>query len=204
MATRRPYRGVAPEERDAARRRRLLDAALEHFGTEGWNGTSIEALCRASGVTTRHFYALFGGREELFLALYEELVDALLAGVAAVAAEAPLDADARARATFGAVADAYDADPRVARIVLVEVLSVSRRVEERRRATIQRFAALVEALTAELIEAGALPRRPAGLTSLAIVGATAELLVHHAAGDAAASREAIVDELVRLYLLAFS
>jgi AcrR family transcriptional regulator len=204
-SSRRPYRGATPEERDAARRRRLLDTAREQFGTAGWNGVSITGLCRDAAVTTRHFYALFGGREELFVALYEELVEALLATVAAAAAAAPLEAEARARATFGSIADLYDADPRVARIVLVEVLGVSERVEAHRRAAILRFAEQVEALTSELVEAGALPSRERpGLTALAIVGATAELLVHHAAGEPTASREAIVSELVRLYLLAFS
>jgi AcrR family transcriptional regulator len=203
-ADRRPYRGVSPEERDAARRRALLDVALEQFGTLGFNGTSIEGLCRESGVAARYFYALFGGREALFVALYEELVAGLAQRVATAVAESPPVAEDAARAAFSAIADAYEHDPRVARIVLVEVLSVSPEVERHRRAAIRRFAELIEQLTGQLMEAGALPPRSLRLTSLAVVGAATELLVHHAAGESGASRDEVVDELVRVYLRAFT
>ena len=70
----RRYRGRLPDERRADRRRRLLDAGLELFGTVGYHGTSIERLCAQAGVTARHFYQEFSGREALLAALFGEIV----------------------------------------------------------------------------------------------------------------------------------
>ena len=40
----RPWRGQSPQERRDSRRRRLLDAALDLFGTTGYPATSLTAL----------------------------------------------------------------------------------------------------------------------------------------------------------------
>src|SRR6266536_445680 len=50
QAVERRYRGRLPDERRAERRRRLLGAGLELFGTVGYHGTSIERLCAQAGV----------------------------------------------------------------------------------------------------------------------------------------------------------
>jgi AcrR family transcriptional regulator len=202
---RRRYRGATPEERDAERRRRLLDAALDLFGTNGWNKTSIEALCRTAGVTTRHFYALFNGREELFIALYDERIAWLAERLGEAVAGADRDAASVARAAFGAIHDLYDSDRRVARVMLVEVLGISEQVEAHRRAAIDGFVDQIAGLTQELIDRGELqPVDDLRVTTLAIVGAATELLHSGLGADAdAPSRDAAVDELVRLYLLAF-
>src|SRR5919198_3030469 len=73
-ALERRYRGRLPGERRAERRRRLLDAGLELFGTVGYRGTSIERLCAQAGVTTRHFYQEFPGREALLAAPCGEII----------------------------------------------------------------------------------------------------------------------------------
>lgn len=195
----RAYRGVPAEERSAQRRERLLRAALELFGTRGWNGTSVRALCTEAEVTTRHFYALFADREELFLALYEELTAAVHGAIAAAAAEVPASVDARARAALDAAVRAYAEDPRVARVVLIEVHGISQRVEERRQAKIAEAAELVERLFAGLAAGGRVPP----LRAIALVGGVAEVLVHLAAHRrvvAPPAREEVVEELVALSL----
>ena len=205
MPARRRYRGATPEERDAERRRRLLDAALDLFGTQGWNKTSIEALCRKAGVTTRHFYALFDGREDLFIALYDEKIEWLSRRVGEAAAAADDDPESVARAAFGSLHDIYESDRRMARVLLVEVLGISDRVEAHRRAAIDRFVEQIAVLTGHLVEQGKLKAAAdVRLTALAIVGGAAELIVVGLGANAdAPSREAVVEELVRLYLLAF-
>jgi AcrR family transcriptional regulator len=202
---RRRYRGATPEERDAERRRRLLDAALQLFGTQGWNRTSIEGLCRTAGVTTRHFYALFDGREDLFIALYDDRIAWLSERLGEAFVNAPANPEARMRAAFSRLHDLYEEDPRVARVLLVEVLGISDRVEAHRRAAIERFVDQLTTLTAALAKSGVLKPPPdIRLTALALVGAGAELVVQGLGAEADVSRrDAVVDELVRLYLLAF-
>ena len=47
----------------------MLDAALELFLESGYQGTSMEAIARAAGVTKPVVYACFPGKDELFRAL---------------------------------------------------------------------------------------------------------------------------------------
>ena len=58
MEERRDANAVAP--RRLSPRARLLDAALELFGTAGYEATSIGALCREAKVSTRDFYRHVG------------------------------------------------------------------------------------------------------------------------------------------------
>jgi AcrR family transcriptional regulator len=185
MAERRAYAGRTAQERDEARRRRLLDAALELFGTAGYRATPIEAVLRKAGVSSRHFYAVFpGGREELFVAVYDEAVAFVLGRVEHAAAQ---DTPDGGRRVYEALAAAYEDDPRIGRVVLVEVLGISPAVEAHRRAAIDRF-------TAQAARLAGVPE----LRALALVGATVELLARRLAPDPP-SRAAVVDECVAVH-----
>jgi AcrR family transcriptional regulator len=165
----RSYRGLDAQQRAADRRRRLLDAALELFGTRGHAGTKIQDVCAAAGVTARHFYEAFNGREELLGALYEEVVATHLAEVAAAldGATDPL------RAGLGAALDAWARDERRARIAFVEVVGVSAALEERRAATVEAYAAFV---AGELARVSPHPR-DFSWGGRALVGATIQVFL---------------------------
>ena len=140
----RVYGGRSEDERRAARRARLLAAGLELFGTEGWAGTSIERLCSAAGVATRSFYEEYAGREQLLLAVYDDV----LAGAAQAVLHA-VDRAAGPRARTEAGVAAYvghlTQDPRRARVVNREIRAAGSHpdVLAHRRATILRFTELV-------------------------------------------------------------
>lgn len=77
-------------------RARLLEAALEVFAADGFQGATINDLCAAAGFTRGAFYSNFATTEELFLALWDERADQIIATIAllrdAVEADAvPLD-----------------------------------------------------------------------------------------------------------------
>src|SRR5436305_11601892 len=94
----RPYRRQTAAQRRAARREKLIDAAVEAFGTKGFRATSIEELCATAGISTRNFYEEFSSREELLIALHDELNQrAFDAVVEALADTDPNDLDERAR-----------------------------------------------------------------------------------------------------------
>src|SRR5206468_2848506 len=65
----RPYGGVSAERRVADRRERLLEAALEDFGTRGVAATGVKDICRRAGLTDRYFYESFRDSGELFTAV---------------------------------------------------------------------------------------------------------------------------------------
>jgi AcrR family transcriptional regulator len=54
-------------------RRRLLDVGREHFSRFGLRKTNVAELCRAVGIAKGSFYLFFNSKEELFLAMFEEI-----------------------------------------------------------------------------------------------------------------------------------
>lgn len=61
--------------RGAARRRSILDAALECFTEHGYAATTVGDILRRSGSSTGSLYHLFGSKEELAASLYIETID---------------------------------------------------------------------------------------------------------------------------------
>ena len=171
-ATGRRYRDQSATERRADRRARLFEAAVQAFGTHGYRSTSIEQLCAAARISTRNFYEEFPGREELLIALHDDLnARALEAVVRAIGEVDPDDLEARARAGTLAYFRVMTSDRRWARIALVESVGVSPAAQAHREAAIDRFAELIRFEATRLAEAGILPRRDYRLTSVALVGA---------------------------------
>src|SRR2546428_7621329 len=60
------------EEQKALTRARLLDAATRVFARRGFHAASVEEIAREAGATTGAIYSNFDGKEDLFLALFEE------------------------------------------------------------------------------------------------------------------------------------
>lgn len=143
--TARQYGGQSAEERDRSRLLRLRAAALDLFGTHGYQATSIDRLCSTASVSTRHFYLQFSCKEDLLLDLYGAITaDAYEAVAVSLAASQEDDFRRRLDAAVRAYLRPVLADPRTARIAFVEIVGVSPRVEQQRldfRATI---VALVE------------------------------------------------------------
>lgn len=139
----RRYGGRTPDERRADRRERLLAAALELFGTQGYARTNISAVCSEAGVTARHFYEEFGSREALLIALFEQIVGDTVTAVAEALANVSPDREELTRAGIGAYMHALLDDPRKARVQCIEMVGVNRSIERRRRELLLSYAALM-------------------------------------------------------------
>jgi AcrR family transcriptional regulator len=59
----------------AETRKELLDAAARVFARQGLHGTSVEAVAEDAGFSRGALYSNFKGKEDLFLALYEERIE---------------------------------------------------------------------------------------------------------------------------------
>lgn len=197
----RTYRGMTPAAREADRRRRLLAAGLEAFGTQGYASSTIEGLCASAGVAPRAFYDHFASREDLLAAVYDEVIAAHTATVVAALAGESDALEAHVRAGIGAAVQAWVAHPRRARVALVEVVGVSARMEAHRFAVIRAYADLLTADGERLAAAGLIPRRPGGLTAMALVGAITQVLTDwQQHPEARAPVELVVEELTRLHV----
>lgn len=71
------------QERTQATRRALLDAGRRLFAEHGYGGVGVGEIAQAAGVTTGAIYHQFGSKEGLFVAVYDELVQATWARIQA-------------------------------------------------------------------------------------------------------------------------
>jgi AcrR family transcriptional regulator len=69
-------------ERSEATRGQLVRTARDLFAADGYTPTSLDAVCRKAGVTKGALYHHFGGKRELFEAVYEAEEAALCAALA--------------------------------------------------------------------------------------------------------------------------
>lgn len=85
-----PATSISPRLRGAAAREAILETARECFLSDGYAGTSIEAIARATGVSRPTVYAYFSGKQDIYRAIVASLHEEQLAGMR-VAAAAPGD-----------------------------------------------------------------------------------------------------------------
>jgi AcrR family transcriptional regulator len=137
---RRNFRGVTPEQREAQRRARLVEAGLEAFGTRGFHGVGVRDVCTIAKLTERYFYESFENREALFLAVYQEAARRIRVAVAEAHARAEPSINDLARSGLEATLSSFRDDPRLARILLLEVFAVGSAVGEARFDVSQAFA----------------------------------------------------------------
>jgi AcrR family transcriptional regulator len=84
-----------------ARRRQLLDAAMEVFVARGYHAAAMDEIAERAGVSKPVLYQHFPGKQELYLALLDESVEQLVEAVVA-ALRSTTDNRQRVNATFGA------------------------------------------------------------------------------------------------------
>jgi AcrR family transcriptional regulator len=168
----RRYSGRSVDEWKAARRERLLAAAVELFGTDGYTTTSVERLCTQAKVSTRHFYHEFQNKEAVLLAVHRQ---ALEVAVQSTGEALALTADAPVRDRLNAAVDALlrpvMADHRLARISFVEVVGASPAVEEQRIAFRELLTTSIAQVGASAVARGEIPKRDFRFLGLAFIGA---------------------------------
>jgi AcrR family transcriptional regulator len=192
----RLYRGVEPSERRAQRRERLLDAGLEVFGTEGYAGSSIRSVSAAASLNSRYFYESFSDREDLLYHVYKRIVSEVAAAVVEVTAQAKT-IEEQAYAGLWAAWTILTEDPRKARVLALEVVGVSDRLERFRRENRHAFADIL--LQNSRAITGDLKGLDPVLTARSLMGAVLDLLVDWINGDLDATVEQIVEHFTRLF-----
>lgn len=120
MSTPRIYAGMTAQERDAQRRERLIDAAVELMGTRGAAETTVTAVCRDSGVTSRYFYQHFSDRDALLQAVAERVGALLAEAIVTAIPPTATDPETLTREPIRTLVEMIQRDPRLARILFIE------------------------------------------------------------------------------------
>ncbi|UJW29550.1 TetR/AcrR family transcriptional regulator [Saccharothrix sp. AJ9571] len=118
-ASSRPWRGVAADERQARRRRQLIDAGFALMGSGGAASVTMRGVCREAKLTERYFYESFPNREALLVAVLEAVAEQARIALLAALSEAA-DTAALVRQVVAAFTEFVTADPRRGRVLFVE------------------------------------------------------------------------------------
>jgi AcrR family transcriptional regulator len=173
----RSYAGQSADERDAQRRARLLAAAREIIGTQGYAATTIPGVCAAAKVSTRHFYRLYGTKEDLFVDLYDQLTgESYVPVVASLQQTAGRSIHERIPAAMLAYLKPMVEDARVARIAFVEIMGASPRIEQLRLDYRETLISLIRQEAEIAVERGEIADRDWRFAALALVGAATAIV----------------------------
>jgi len=106
----RRRRGRPPAARTAdASRRELLDAAEAEFAARGYRATTVEHVVTRAGLSKGTFYWTFLSKEDLFLALLEERLDAPAKELMTITRDAPAGEPSAGAVSLG-LADLFAAE----------------------------------------------------------------------------------------------
>ncbi|WP_433198375.1 TetR/AcrR family transcriptional regulator [Nocardia sp. CA-107356] len=170
--TGRMYAGQPVEDRQRQRRARFLESGLTVFARDGYANSSVGAICKDAGLSSRQFYEEFTGRESLLLELYEQIDRE---SREAVTAALDKQSDATALEIIDASVRAYvksiGADPRKARVALVEVVGAGPKVEKFRLELRRVWGSLLASAAEDAAMQGEIPTGDYEMRVLAIIGA---------------------------------
>jgi AcrR family transcriptional regulator len=187
MTTERVIGGLSGAERRAARRERLLAAALEIIGEADWPAATMTAICRRAG--------LYG---VLIESVATEVRDRVLAALETAGEDVP----GRIRAVADAAVDVLVRHPHKGRLALLGGLG-DEQLARRRRRILGGFASLVRDQPRTFFgPAAGVPERVEVL-AVGLVGGVDELVTRVLEGTLALSDDELVDAItdfaVRLF-----
>ena len=178
-------------ERTAATRASLIGAGRKLFGERGFADVGTQEIVAEAGVTRGALYHQFDDKKGLFVAVYDDVEQSIVAQLAAAvgerAGEDPLAALKAGMRLFLRLCT----EPEVHRITLVEAPSVLGWSEWRARGEEFGFA-LVEGLIAAAIATGQAVEQPTRPLAHVAIGALDEAALYVAAAD---DREAATEQV---------
>lgn len=142
-ATRKRAEHLGP----ARRRPQILDSALDLFLAGGYDGTSMEAVAAAAGVSKPVVYDAFGSKDALFRALLEREEGRIMSDIGGGFANVDLnDPEKTLTEGYTAFLRAVADSPLVYRLIFLQEgggnAAVSRRIQAGREAQVRALAAL--------------------------------------------------------------
>jgi AcrR family transcriptional regulator len=157
---------------------RILSAAERIVDELGYDGMSVARITSRAGVSRRTFYDQFDGREECFLALFEQTVTR-----ADRIAQDAIDAMAgrrgwreRVRAGLEAVLLLFDDEPAVGSLLIVEALGAGPRVLECRAGVLDSLKQIIDEGRGEARQGTPPPLTPEGVVGAVLSVIHARLL----------------------------
>lgn len=197
--TSRVYGGVTGEARVAERRRKLIEAGMNLFGSSGSGTVRVKDVVAEAGLTERYFYESFTDLGALFDTVFELAAESLESKVNDAVLEAPADGFARVSIALRTTVDVLAADPRLIRIFFVEALGKGGRAGSHRNEILVRAAANFFKWSGA--DSPSFDNSPveARMKAFAMSGAASEILISWAEGLLDVTPTELAEFLVGLY-----
>jgi AcrR family transcriptional regulator len=197
----RRYRGQDAEQRRAERMEKLLEAGLALFGTQGYATTSVKNVCDAAGLTERYFYESYANREALLVGVYLRLSEQLANAILASFKDVPAGTPQLVKAGLTAFYSWFQDDPRRARVMLSEILGVSRSVDKVYRNALRGFAGLIASQSPSFTPSEGPPSgvNPE-LIAAGLAGAALQIVNFWALGGFSDAREEVVENCYSIFM----
>jgi AcrR family transcriptional regulator len=191
---------AAAVDRREARRRRLLEAALDLFAELGFHDTSVDEIVAQARTSKSAFYEHFESKEDCFRVLLDQEGGALVAAVQAAAVEGG-DHRERMRLGIAAFVNTCARRSRVARLLLVESVGISPSIEEVRHRLHADFAGITESEMRYAQEHGdtALSGVDPAIYGRAVVGAVNEATSWFLETGAVGDPQELAEQLYRTF-----
>ena len=159
-----------------ATRDRILEAALDVFARKGYHRATVDDIVRASVTSKGAVYHHFPNKEAVFVALVDDFTERLATGVAGAIAVRQ-GALAKVEGALTAVLATFQDNERLARLILLEAMSLGTTWETKRFAVHDRFRALVQGYLDEAVAEGSIPPLDTRVATLAWLGAVNEIVI---------------------------
>ena len=159
-----------------ATRDRILQAALQVFAQKGYHRASVDDIVHASGTSKGAVYHHVPNKEALFLALVDDLSGRLAEAIAEAIGSAH-GALGKVEAALRAGLTTFAHHAELARILLLESVSLGPAYEAKRAEVHGRFAALVQGYLDEAVAEGAIAPIDTRVATLAWLGAVNEVVI---------------------------
>lgn len=168
----RKYAGLSVEARQRERRARFLESGLTVFARDGYASSSVGAICKDAGLSSRQFYEEFNGREAILRELFDIVEsDSRDAVAGAIADAAGLGFGPMIEAGTRAYVESVGSDPRRARVALVEAIGASPSMEHYRMQQRHQWTGLLRAMVEDAATHGEIPAGDYEMRVVALLGA---------------------------------
>ena len=157
-------------------RDRILDAALSVFAGKGYHRATVDDIVRASATSKGAVYHHFASKEAVFVALVDDFTERLAAAVA-TAIGTRRGALAKVEGALTAALTTFRDNERLARVILLEAVSLGSVWETKRAEVHGRFAALIHGYLDEAAAEGSIPPLDTRVATLAWLGAVNEVVI---------------------------
>ena len=161
----------------AATRERILGAALQVFAGKGYHRAIVDDIVRASGTSKGAVYHHFPNKEAVFIALVDDFAERLALAVATAVADRH-GALAKVEGALTAALATFADNERLARLILLEAVSLGPTYQAKRAEVTGRFAALIQGYLDEAAVEGSIPPTiDTRIATLAWLGAVNEVVI---------------------------